>query len=152
MNDSMMIVAAVKAYQTEYGKYPDVPKASLVGGQRSNRDLMHCLIGADDLRNPRRIVFLDRMEAKPISGWFEPKTYGAGFHPTSGDYLDPWGLPYHILLDSDYDGTIPNPYGDEPEQQIRSGVIVWSLGKDRVFGRRADHDKSSRPDDVVSWR
>ena len=151
-NDISQINAAVKAYHTEYGKYPVVRDATLSEGLKGNVELMQCVIGTDAFRIPQQISFFEGMQAKRTSGWFKPAVYGGGFHPKSGDYLDPWGRPYQIVLGTDYDGVIPNPYLDEPEQQIRSGVIVWSLGKDGIFGRSADQDKHTRPDDVVSWR
>lgn len=150
-SDLIHITTAVKAYEAEYGKYPHMSEVTLASGLKGNRELMRCLTGTDTLRNPRRILFFEGRAAERISGWFK-RVNGGGFDPASGDYLDPWGRSYQVQLDRDYDYKIPNTYIDEPDKQIQSGVIVWSVGKDGVFGRRVDQDKHTRPDDVVSWR
>ena len=150
--DMSQIVAAVKAFYTEYGHYPQVEEAGVVSGLRGNRELMRCLTGSDTLRNPLRILFFEGRPARKVSRWFKPETYGGGFDSASGDYLDPWGQPYQVLVAVNYNGPITNPYIDDPDKQVRFGVIVWSVGKDGVFGRRADQDTKTRPDDVVSWR
>jgi prepilin-type N-terminal cleavage/methylation domain-containing protein len=80
-NDVSQVAAAVKAYTLEYGRLPEEGNeiAALVGD------------------NPKKIVFLEpRMAAgKPPKGGLSGE-----------ELLDPWGKPYKIFLDDDYDNKV----------------------------------------------
>ena len=145
-NDIMNIVSAVKAYYTEYGKYPlldnQVSAGNIgydtvygdPGGTYPNYKLINVLRCQSDwvdnqnasLQNPRRIVFL---EAKNAQSTTQPKGgIAAGTNPTTapdgdsikqGTYVDPWGNQYVIFVDANYNGTISS--GDTGE----NGGTLW---------------------------
>lgn len=146
-NDVTQLVTAVKAYYTEYGKYP-VPSGHSGGdftydglNGNDNKNLMNILRAIDGIgnsghaSNPRRIVFFEGTEAK------EPGRYG---FQTDGNFLDPWGNAYSIGMDADYDNTFSNPFtgGKFGPSTLRTGVVAWSGGK----------DTSTNDDNVVSWQ
>ncbi len=82
--------------------------------------------------NPHRIVFL------------EPGPYAAGRSGVdkNGEYLDPWGMPYQVVVDADASGAcaIENSIHGTG---VDLGIIAWSCGPDR---------RSDTPDDILSWR
>jgi prepilin-type N-terminal cleavage/methylation domain-containing protein len=147
-NNLVSIVSAVKAYYAEYGKYP-VPGAdsdTIVRGSSSS-GLYNTLraIGTEALdTNPRKIVFLQGKDARNYS---TPAKATGGF-ASDGVYYDPWGKPYEIVIDSNYDNQVDNPYmsgaGANP---LRQEVIGYCLGKD---GTKASTFPNS--DDVISWQ
>lgn len=97
--DCNQLGLALKAHALEYGALPQGAPAQVLG------------VICDD--NPRKIPF------------FEPRLDQLS---RSGEYLDPWGSPYRIVISQ------------------KNGPRVYSIGKDRV-------DDGGRPesDDVVSW-
>jgi prepilin-type N-terminal cleavage/methylation domain-containing protein len=151
-NDLTQIVNAVNAFYTDYGKYPLATNDNTIGPD--NSDLLYSLraipLGANQLVNgvpainPRSIVFISPPNVKDIAN---PHS-GIG---SDGRYYDPWGAPYRIAIDGDYNNAIdPNPYtpntGAGPTP-LNIGVIAWSLGKDQTQGT-----DFSASDDVISWQ
>jgi len=149
-NDLTQIVTAVNAFYTEYGKYPIVTDDTPIA---NNADLFYSLravasggnapVNGVPAINPRAIVFISPPNVK------DPSKPRAGIG-SNGQYYDPWGTPYKIAIDGNYDNQITNPYtadtGAGPGT-LTIGIIVWSLGKD---GAQGTDFKSS--DDVISWQ
>src|SRR6266481_8208618 len=141
-NDLTQIVNAVNAYYTEYGKYPLVAADTIYGPAGSlNDDLFYPLravasgANAGNVANPRVIVFISppfvKDPANPRSGIGTPTGTGPG------QYYDPWGTPYRISIDGNYDNSLTNPYGNNNgagPSPLPQGVIAWSLGKDQALG------------------
>lgn len=151
-NDLTQIVIAVNAFYTEYGKYPVTGAADVMvgpGGTATNDALLNSLRGLDPVTNPRQIVFFSPPDAK------DPAKPAGGIGRGDSQYYDPWGTPYAIAIDANYDNEItPNPYGDNHgagPSPLRQGVIGWSLGKDTKLGRDGNN-KFTRSDDVISWQ
>ncbi len=158
----VQIAAAVKQYNTEYGKYPvadyaDAGTKDLVLGdttklpsKASNADLFNILRAknagknatpTDNAYNPRRIVFF---EGKSASDPANPKS---GFLDQTGAFYDPWGKEYTVIMDSNYNDVIDTSfYGDFKETSqgtptdtgARTGVGVMTLGKDGEIGSPKD--------------
>ena len=151
-NDLTQIVTAVNAFYTEYGRYPtgattDPAAVYESGSSNNNNQLLIELLGKTGTINTRQIVFISppsvKDEAKPRAGL-----------TTAGRYYDPWGSPYAIALDADYDNEVTNPYGagkGAGPDKIRQGVISWSFGKDTQVGNKGD-GKFTSSDDVISWQ
>jgi len=150
------IKQAVKAYEAEYGKLPlatgtnaittelidgaarldpessitattDFPKTALFFKALMGREL-------NTVDNPRKIEFLK---------WLD--NYGDE-DGVADNWLDPWGQPYVIMVDYDYNGLIEETVGDgginldadpdkdEAHEQLRGSFFVFSRGEDMVCG------------------
>ena len=146
------LVTAIRAYHSDYGRYPTeqngVPADARYGEERgagntsvrNNRLLINVLRSIDaaynsnhDL-NGRRNVYLEAGDAS--------------FNP-SGDFIDPWGIPYEIHLDTGFNNEINNFPADlagalAPITSLQGRTaIVWSAGPD---GQRGNAD------DIFSWK
>jgi prepilin-type N-terminal cleavage/methylation domain-containing protein len=95
-----------------------------------------------------------------------------------GVYRDPWGAPYIISLDLNYDNSTRDAYyradkvneeagknltgafkavdsRGRPERdgyEIKTGVMVWSFGPDREASDKISAEKGVNKDNVVSWK
>jgi len=181
-NDLTQIVNAVNAFYTEYGKYPydpnswgcsttadicfswNVPGAPQCGyNDNVLNELRACTAaGASCSRaatvNTRQIVYISppivKDPSNPRSGIATSDSPGA----STGRFFDPWGSPYNVEIDVDYNNHVPNPYvalggsgaGPDPVMQ---GVIGWSNGADTlVGGPGANENIYTNSDDVISWQ
>jgi prepilin-type N-terminal cleavage/methylation domain-containing protein len=154
-NDLTQIVTAVNAFYTEYGRYPTTATTDVTfgSGGSTNDALFNALRGLDLTLNPRQIVFISPPDVKDPAN---PRS-GVGTTTGAGQYYDPWGTPYLVEIDGNYDNQIANPYtanaGATPNLQI--GVIAWSLGKDKAGATAAasgDKKTGTYDDDVISWQ
>lgn len=160
-NDAVQIVNAVKAYYTEYGKYPCAANPGndsqdfVAADDADHTNLMNTLRVPDPNAlagtyplNPRKIVFL---EAKNATNQSEPR---AGIRTSNGRFYDPWGSAYRIKIDSNYNNVVSNPYSEDTgagPANVNTGIIVWALGKDRDGGANSK-DSGTGDDDVISWQ
>jgi prepilin-type N-terminal cleavage/methylation domain-containing protein len=169
-NDLTQIVNAVNAFYTEYGKYPIDPAAGTVdvtygaaGATYTNEKLFDVLrnITSDPLTttlNPRQIVFISPPDVKNPS---QPRS-GIGTTTSTGQYFDPWGMPYNVGIDGNYNNGVPNPYGNPSSggagsNPINQGVVAWSFGSDQTLGTNGDGvyknpTTGAQSDDVISWQ
>jgi prepilin-type N-terminal cleavage/methylation domain-containing protein len=175
-SDLTNIVAAVKQYYTEYGKYPTVEEStttsnsdvaigeSVAGSSINNNALFNTLraidkgLNKDHKYNPRRIVFF---EGKSVTDINAPR---AGFADNSndaamqGNFYDPWGKQYNVVIDANYDNilTLDEQYTDFSSTNApRVGVGAFSLGKDNQLGTAGDRQYkkgTTVSDDVISWQ
>jgi prepilin-type N-terminal cleavage/methylation domain-containing protein len=150
------IDTAVTNFYDEYGRLP-LPSGSAQGNQdveiitngAQGIELLTILMGleddSDNMLNPKKIPFLDAPEGKRIANNMGKGgiIYSAG-NRIQGLY-DPWGQPYHILIDANYDNQIDNnPFatGNQPLRVRR--VATYTYGKNKK------NDQGGR-DDVKSW-
>jgi hypothetical protein len=152
-NDLVQLVTAVNAFYTEYGRYPttettDAQAKYGPGGTDGNDSVMNELrgIGTPAL-NTRLVQFISPPDAKDQTN---PK---GGIKASTGEWFDPFGTAYALQIDADYDNKItPNPYSTNAGgADIRTGVIAWSLGKDKAGGT-GDKNAAPATDDVISWQ
>src|SRR5438046_9598 len=124
-NDLTQIVNAVNAFYTEYGKYPlpGLPGGTPPdyytygpGGDQSNNQLLltelrGCTAATGSCPaaatiNTRQVVFISppdvKNSANPRSGVALQTTTINGISVVLGDLVDPWGAPYVVRIDSDY--------------------------------------------------
>jgi prepilin-type N-terminal cleavage/methylation domain-containing protein len=151
-NDLAQIVTAINAYYTEYGKYPLVVADTTYGpGGSSNAALFNELRATNSaIQNPKKIIFLSPPDAKDAGS---PRS-GMGTTTGAGQFFDPWGTPYNVRLDGNYDDQLTNPYGANQgagSSPIRQGIIAWSRGQDKTLGKNAN-GKFTNSDDVISWQ
>ena len=131
-NDCLAIVAAVKHYHAEYGKYPEITgaesgsgssedkvKDAVVGDegckaknyQGSNSNLFNILraidsgVNKDHALNPRRVIFF---EGKAVKDKDHPRSgfVDKGDSDKEGCFYDPWGRQYNVIIDSNYDNLL----------------------------------------------
>ncbi len=120
-------------------------------------------INSKSVLNPQHNTFLTIKTAKG---------YGAnGVSENDGIYRDPWGRPYIVTVDLDYDNRVLDPFtkvpnGPHPKatdldnvRTIPGSVIAWSLGPDGKANLNLppDYKGSSsadnmNADNVYSWR
>ena len=173
-NDLVQIVTAVRAYYTEYGRFPleaGEQSHDVTFGESSYQDQLFNVLRANgsgrdapanDNLNPRRIPFLTAADAK------DPTKPKGGIVPDSaaskrGMFVDPWGTPYLIRIDGNYDHALDNPYGSNAgSTTLREDVIAWSFGKNAASSSNTarldagagsgDLRTGTNTDDVLSWQ
>ena len=168
-NDLTQIVNAVNAFYTDYGKYP-LPTGTTgdfiygPGGNSnppSNAELLYTLRGVNagtmnlnNAANPRIIVFISPPYVKNDTAG----NRRSGVSNTDGSYYDPWGTPYDVKIDGNYDNSMTNPYGNNQgagPSPLTIGVIAWSLGSDQALGSTPPSTGNgiyTNSDDVISWQ
>ncbi len=152
-NDLVQIVTAVNAFYTEYGNYPTSATTDAMAKLGANTGtssgtLFTELRGLTSTMNTRQIVFISPPNAKDQTN---PRS---GINTADNQLYDPWGMPYGLQMDANYDNQIQNIYNADTgagSANIRQGVVVWSLGNDKTGGSGS---KSAAPalDDVISWQ
>jgi len=156
-NDIRQLVAAINAYNEEYGRYPvrQDQTGTQVTYRTDNSDLLYTLravpqgANADNALNPRGIVFLDVPNAK------NPSDPRGGI--ANGIWFDPWGRQpgkaesgiYHVRIDAAYRGYVNDPYPGSYDASggrpiVRTGAIAWSLAKGGL-------QTYELRDQVISW-
>lgn len=139
-----MVLTAADFYQREYRLWP-VPDANgrndtRLGWGRGNAAvlrILHAADGADDLEraaNPGRIDFIAL--ARETGAHAIPDT------APSGEWLDPWGRPYQIVFDTNYDNIVEIAASGF-SSVVGEGAVMWSFGPD---------GKPETSDDVCSWK
>ena len=154
-NDLMQIVTAVNAFYTEYGKYPLVTTDKVYGPAGATNDALFDVLRAKTAtENPRQIIFISPPDAKNPAN---PRS-GIGTATGTGQFFDPWGMPYYVEIDGNYNNQIDvNPYSTNAgSTPLQAGVIAWSFGKDlqsqTASGTPADKNTGINSDDVISWQ
>lgn len=146
--DVRAIEAAIRQYYTEYGKLPVADahqgQADRFYGSASDtyqmRDIIDVLranaVGwnLNNALNPRRIIFYEPPSRK-------------GAVASDRSILDPWGEPYRIKLDNNYDGQIEY-YSSSCGGDQRTIAIVISYGPNKT----QNDPCASGSDDIVSFR
>ena len=129
---------AIRGYQTEYNKLPEIGTTDEATFVESKGPLLDIITATDASKNPRGIQFYDPpMPTK--SG------KGGGISDSSGKLLevrDPFGSPYRLHFDWNDDGKIPDP--EHPGSDIPAKVIIYSAG--------SDLDYNTWKDNVTSWK
>ena len=140
------LVAAVKAYRQEYGRYPinanlaDNEFNSWYGpptNENGSKELVRILSGENRIlagveMNPKGVRFLE------------------GASP-DGTFRDAWGNQSCVKMDTDESGALEYYASGGQGENIKMTVIAVSLGKDKT---QNDPDRRTTPtcDDVFSWR
>jgi prepilin-type N-terminal cleavage/methylation domain-containing protein len=183
-NEVVQIVSAVKLYYTEYGKYPVYPTSTTTDitygdpSTNANNLLFDTLRNNNPTQdpaktlNPRQISYIEASVAKDQTN---PKS---GIKSTTGVWYDPWGSPYNVALDGNYNGVVTAPaYTDlttnyttasdgSGDKGVATGVIVWSYGRNGMLGgdgagatipsgftkEGGTANQLSGSGDVVSWQ
>ncbi len=135
--------SAVNNFVVEYGTMPKAGEVDAVVKTDTDMEFLKALLGSESsgpmMRNPRSIRFLSAREGKEKKNGL---IYSQNGDDIEGLY-DPWGGPYHVVLDLNNDAivTVPQSTGGSTTLKGRR-VAVWSDGPDRKPGTN---------DDVTSW-
>jgi prepilin-type N-terminal cleavage/methylation domain-containing protein len=136
---------AVNNFFTEYGSLPtsNASAAALSTDSGEGVALLKVLVGASDATslslNPRSIKFLSVKEGKANRNGI---IYNSTNVPTG--LYDPWGGPYKIVLDHDYDEVVEATVGGAKSTLNGRKVAVWSEGADYKSDKKT-------ADDVKTW-
>ena len=137
VKDVQDLKQAISIYRLEYGKLPYDGQQD-VELNTEDDDIISILAGVEaHPLNTRGHPFYEGKRAKDASGG-EPV---GGIHG-EGDNLkmaDPWGQPYYMIIDANYDNEVKNPVSGGV---LRQTIIVWSKGKPR---------KEGVPNDPKDW-
>jgi len=141
-SDMKILISAAMRLNQEYRVWPSYdasPRGDVhYGDTRSNASVLNILQAVDGVgneqhqANPSRINFIEQVskQASPLK--FNEKR----------ELVDPWGEPYQMVFDSNYD-NICSMEGSIYGSVIGQGVVIWSKGPDR---------KSESDDDLLSWK
>jgi len=109
-NNAVQIATAITGFQTEYGYLLSTNgQVQDVGGP-----VLQALMGSNSTLNPRLIVFLEVPTARKGKGG-----------QSNGMYVDPWGSPYKMKLDTDGDREIKDA-GTNGSIRVMKTVAVWN--------------------------
>lgn len=133
--------------------------------------------------NPQKQNFLDSFQDKgyarpPTAG--RPTVYAGGGVGPDGVLRDPWGWPYIITLDLNFDGRCRDAFyrmqsvsmqtgdlgffglnrgpavgpGDTTANrfEVRANVIAWSLGPDGLADASVRANAGANKDNILSWK
>ena len=179
--DIQAIVQAFKAYEAEYGRLPFATTqttdivTSVASPAKNSMQLINELLDNSATDNPRGIKFLkwvDRYTSATATGG----TLGED-STTPDNWLDPWGSPYVVGIDYDYDGRVAifdadgdKTYETNDDENLRGSVFVFSKGEDMLESTTATDDEiidweyctdgsvsasdraSSNSDNIKSWK
>ena len=145
--------SSVNAFYTEYGSIPATvtQDTELSTAATEGKALLTVLLGLEPTTgtplNPRAIKFFSAREgkAKGTTGGTGGLVYSGTSGTTIQGLYDPWGGPYKIMLDGDYDEkiiTAPTNGGGATLNGRR--VAAWSEGADYNGAKKS-------ADDVKNW-
>jgi hypothetical protein len=167
-HDMANIAAAIATYQATYTLAP-TPKQLPNGADPAadysftsgNGDIIVILMDVDKAgsaneghkRNPQKHSFLN---AKT-----KPGTSNPGVSSDDYNYRDPWGNPYVIAFDLNYDNKVVIPDSKDtvypqypmPVDGVQQPVILWSKGPDGAAENRSGNNyrNGSNRDNILSW-
>jgi prepilin-type N-terminal cleavage/methylation domain-containing protein len=132
--------AAVKAYLNEYSRFPggngnanDFSYGPL-GDARDNRVLANALRSVlavgntpNYSNNLRKIAFLE-VQKDSLNA--------------DGDFVDPWGTPYEVTVDGNFDNSCTTPGASGYGTVAGKSVLVWSHGA---------NTNANTGDEIRSW-
>jgi prepilin-type N-terminal cleavage/methylation domain-containing protein len=150
LNTCMGIASAVNSFYTEYGAMPrDGMESDTEVNTKTDLDFLKVLLGTETestLLNTRAIKFLNVEEGK---GNKDGLMYVSGSAGQITGLYDPWGGPYLVMLDGDYDEEIKvTPSGGTKTTTLHGRrVAVWTNGADGVSGKGG-----KVADDVKTWK
>jgi prepilin-type N-terminal cleavage/methylation domain-containing protein len=176
------LVGPGSGFMTPAGAYPIV-MPSTVGYNTNNAEVMAALldveawpngtptINKDHVKNPQKTTYLRANMAG------DSKSPGIG---QDGTYRDPWGNPYIITVDLNYDdkardifyrlydvsadktdgnatkrglnGLIPKGTGATAVYELNGPVMVWSAGPDKLIDPKSPSNLGANKDNIVSWK
>jgi prepilin-type N-terminal cleavage/methylation domain-containing protein len=155
---------AIMGYEKDYSIYPTTDSvdttygaADIIPSSPPNSKVMDVLrnvtsdhLTSGNLRNPRQISYIEinKQAVSPTSPgiWINDKD---SKDPLSGVYNDPWGNPYIITLDNNFDDTAMDPVYNR-DGHIKASILIWSRGPDGLANLTELHQDNN--DNVLGWK
>lgn len=148
---------AVNQFYNEYGRLPALNNATADAQYETaledGKKLLTPLLGKEDttsggtIQNTKQLSFLSVPEGKiKGTGGIDGLVYEVGSTAIVRGLYDPWGHPYKIMLDNDYDEELVLNIAGTTKNLHARRVAVWSLGPDG----KSD-DAKTAADDVKNW-
>jgi prepilin-type N-terminal cleavage/methylation domain-containing protein len=146
---------AIKQFQNTYGYLPEVGNSGgamdiqISSADTTGQELLRILMGQENpsgsstggnVQNTKGIKFLEVREAKERTKR-DGLLYASDKTTIVGLY-DPFGNPYYVVLDTDYNDTIEFNLNGQVKLNGRV-VAVYSAGPDRKTGTK---------DDIKTWQ
>lgn len=140
----------IEQYYQEYSSFPDVGVADAEGqpidtSKEDGIKLLNILLAKEEasgtIQNKKAINYLNVKEGKAKKNGIMYDAAGKA----QGLY-DPWGNPYLVVFDSDYNDELRFSYGGKQETLRGKRVAVYSAGADKKSG-----DTKSVTDDPKTW-
>lgn len=143
------IESAVNNFFSEYGSMPSdlTADTTLITNATAGATFLNMLVGVETTTtklNTRGIKFLSITEGKNDANGIIYNADGT----VKGMY-DPWGGPYHVMLDLNYDEKVAPDTAAEAAITLNGRrVAVWSNGADNTTGVSG---LGKAEDDVKTW-
>lgn len=128
--DAVDLHEAVERYYSEYNILPDTGAADFTTDSPAGRKLLSALIGDNRHGESVRAVCLLRSSREDLA-------LSASNRVARG-FTDPWGNPYRVILDDDYDRRITVDAGDDQLRDYRGPALIVSRGRDGIAGTKDD--------------
>lgn len=159
------IQTAITSYRTEYNRFPIDPnnmsgsgdtdiEPFLTDGQ--SNPMINILMANVDTSggsvnmNPKGIKFLDLPYAKNNQFGIIDTSGGSG-QGSPVQLVDSWGLPYKVLLDTNFDNRIENPDKKSNDQKISTQAPEFLSASSAIYSYGFDRLEYTQ-DDIASWR
>ncbi len=168
-------------YTTRNSKTTTIPAQPVNGVATNNSEVIGILMNIEEWETRKKGNKENRQGQDFLNANFTQTRAGDGKPPSpgiglDGVYRDPWGSPYIITLDLNYDGLCRDAFyrSDQVTEttennrvvpinglikaardsyEIKGGVAVWSLGPDRQADPLAKANDKSKAnfDNILSW-
>lgn len=132
------VAQAVNQFYSEYSRLPELTgdlRTDSGGGVQLLQILLAEEGGGSDVENSRGINFLSVQEGKGKRGGLY---YGSGSGSSVQGLYDPFGNPYTIVLNTDYEDTLSFSMGGKTYNLRGEQVAVYSPGPDMEEGTTDD--------------
>jgi hypothetical protein len=138
-----IMLSAADQFHREYRLWPAPDGAGRhdirFGLGRENGDVVRTLAGVEGAGNEGHRANPQRIDFFALTG---TPDFGAVLRRDArGNVLDPWGSPYQMVFDVNYDNICSIPESSYAAV-VGEGVVMWSMGPDR---------RPDTGDDLRSW-
>lgn len=136
------LASSVNAFYTDYNRLPDLD-SRLRTDNGQGIQLLEIVLGqeqqSDTMQNSKSNIYLNLPPAKAKKGGLY---YGAN-NATIQALYDPFGKPYTVILNTEYDDVLTFSFGGKQYRLRNEQVAVYSAGNDGEEGT---------VDDITSWK
>ena len=127
-SNAAQLTMAIANFYSDHTAYPILsPYADHVGIVDS--ELVNALTGNNPIINPDNTVYIS-----PHPKYISP----------DNAFLDPWGKPYHVHIDTTFNHRITNPQPDTGTPELYHNALIYSAGPDQ--------DPATWHDNITSWQ